>query len=51
MLSGTERSRISFADATYAEVEAGKLGDDWLPILDILRSWEEGGLWVMAYAR
>lgn len=41
----------AFADATYAEVEAGTLGGDWLPILDILRSWEEGGLWVMAYAR
>lgn len=41
----------AFADATYAEVEAGKLGSDWLPILDILRTWEASGLWLMAYAR
>lgn len=40
-----------FADAAYAEVEAGTLGGDWLPILDILREWEAGGLWVLAYAR
>lgn len=40
-----------FADASYAEVEAGTLGGDWLPVLDILRQWEADGLWVLAYAR
>ncbi len=40
-----------FADTAYAEVEAGKLAGDFLPILDILRDWEAGGVWVLAYAR
>jgi hypothetical protein len=39
-----------FADTAYAEVEAGKLAGDFLPILDILRDWEAGGVWVLAYA-
>ncbi|MES2339889.1 MAG: hypothetical protein V4537_17485 [Pseudomonadota bacterium] len=41
----------AFADATYAEVEAGKLAGEFLPILDILRDWEAGGVWMLAYAR
>ncbi|HEX7856721.1 MAG TPA: hypothetical protein VF503_23830 [Sphingobium sp.] len=40
-----------FADATYAEVVAGTLGGDWLPILDILRDWDGQGVWALAYAR
>lgn len=41
----------AFVDATYADVEAGKLAGEFLHVLDHLREWEEGGLWVMAYAR
>lgn len=41
----------AFADAAYAEVEAGKLCGDFLHILDHLREWEAGGTWVLAYAR
>lgn len=41
----------AFADATYAEVEAGKLAGDFLLILDHLRKWDEGGVWALAYAR
>ena len=40
-----------FADATYAEVMAGRLAGEFLPILDILRGWEAGGVWMLAYAR
>jgi len=40
-----------FADGTYAEVEAGKLAGDFLHILDTLRTWDEGGVWALAYAR
>lgn len=40
-----------FADATYAEVMAGKLAGDFLHILDHLREWNEGGVWALAYAR
>lgn len=40
-----------FADATYAEVMAGKLAGDFLHILDHLREWDEGGVWALAYAR
>lgn len=32
----------AFADASYAEVEAGKQGGDCLPIFDILRAWAWG---------
>ncbi len=41
----------TFADATYAEVMAGALAGDFLLILDILRDWEAGKVWVLAYAR
>lgn len=41
----------AFADATYAEVMAGKLAGDFLHILDHLREWDEGGVWALAYAR
>lgn len=41
----------AFADAAYAEVEAGKLGGDFLRILDHLREWDEGAVWALAYAR
>lgn len=40
-----------FADATYAEVMAGKLAGDLLHILDHLREWDEGEVWALAYAR
>lgn len=40
-----------FADATYAEVMAGKLAGDFLHILYHLREWDEGGVWALAYAR
>jgi hypothetical protein len=40
-----------FADATYAEVVAGKLDRQFLHILDHLREWDEGGVWALAYAR
>lgn len=40
-----------FADATYAEVMAGKLAGDFLHILDHLREWDEGMVWALAYAR
>lgn len=38
-------------DETYAEIAAGKLSDEWYDILDYLRAWEDGGVWVLAYAR
>lgn len=41
----------AFADAAYAEVEAGTLAGDFLYILDHLREWDEGGVWALAYAR
>jgi len=41
----------AFADATYAEVEAGTLGGDWLAILDILRDWDGQGVWALTYTR
>lgn len=41
----------AFADATYAEVEAGKLDSQFLHVLDIICSCEEGGMWMLAYAR
>lgn len=41
----------AFVDTGYAEVNAGAVGADFLEILDILRSWESGGVWVLAYAR
>lgn len=40
-----------FADATYAEVEAGQLDSQFLHILDVMREWEGRGIWAMAYAR
>lgn len=40
-----------FADAAYAGVEAGRVAGEFLPILDILRDWDAGGVWVLAYAR
>jgi hypothetical protein len=40
-----------FADASYAEVEAGKLAGEFLHILDALRAWDEGQVWALAYAR
>lgn len=41
----------AFADATYAEVEAGSLDSQFLHILDAIRGWEAGGVWMLAYAR
>lgn len=41
----------AFIDAGYAEVNAGTLGEDFLGVLDALRGWESGGVWVLAYAR
>jgi hypothetical protein len=41
----------AFADATYAEVEAGKLAGDFLLILDILREWDASEIWVLSHAR
>jgi len=41
----------TFADAAYAEVEAGTLAGEFLPILDILREWDAGGIWVLAHDR
>ncbi|MDP5279230.1 hypothetical protein Q9Q95_09880 [Sphingomonas sp. DG1-23] len=41
----------AFADAAYADVEAGRVAGEFLPILDILRDWEAGGVWMLAYAR
>lgn len=41
----------AFVDEGYAEVNAGKLDKEFLAILDILRGWETGGVWVLAYAR
>lgn len=41
----------AFADAAYAEVEAGKLAGDFVRILDHLREWDEGGVGALAYAR
>lgn len=38
-------------DETFAEIIAGKLRDEWYDILTTLRSWEDGGVWVLAYAR
>lgn len=39
----------AFADAAYAEVMAGTLAADFLHILDHLREWEEGGVWMLAH--
>jgi hypothetical protein len=58
-LSGCEAEPIvilygsfdKFVDATYADIIAGKLSDEWYDILDCLRAWEDGGVWVLAYAR
>lgn len=41
----------AFVDAGYADVNAGTLDEDFLEVLDALRSWEDGGVWVLAYAR
>ncbi len=41
----------AFADATYAKVVAGKLDGQFLHILDTLRAWDEGRVWVLAYVR
>lgn len=41
----------AFADAAYAEVVGGKLDRQFLHVLDDLRSWEAGGVWMLAYAR
>lgn len=39
----------AFADAAYAEVMAGTLAGEFLHILDHLREWEEGGVWVLSH--
>jgi len=41
----------AFVDEAYGEAVAGKLCKDFLDVIDILRSWEDGGVWVLAYAR
>ena len=41
----------TFVDETYAGVNAGALGEDYLDVLDVLRSWENSGVWVLAYSR
>jgi len=41
----------AFADAAYAELEAGRLDGQYLHIIDALRTWDEGGVWAVAYAR
>lgn len=41
----------AFADTAYAEVMAGTLAAEFLHVLDHLRKWEEGGVWVLAHAR
>lgn len=40
-----------FVDAGYAEIAAGKLSDEFYDIIDAMRAWEDGGVWMLAYAR
>ena len=41
----------AFADAAYAEVDAGMLAGEFLRILDHLCEWGEDSVWALAYAR
>lgn len=41
----------AFVDEAYRDAVAGKLCKDFLDVIDILRAWEDGGVWVLAYAR
>ena len=40
-----------FSVEINTEVIAGKLDRQFLHVLDDLRSWEAGGVWMLAYAR
>lgn len=40
-----------FVDDSYAQIAAGKLGDEFYEIIDALRAWEDAGVWAVAYAR
>jgi hypothetical protein len=40
-----------FVDATYSEIIGGKLDDEFYDMIDVLRTWEDGGVWLLAYAR
>lgn len=41
----------AFVDEAYAEAVEGRLCKEFLDVIDILRAWEDGGVWVLAYAR
>ncbi len=41
----------AFVDGAYAGVSAGTLDPEFLDIVDILRAWERGMVWALAYAR
>ncbi|MEJ7927125.1 hypothetical protein WG908_10210 [Sphingobium sp. AN641] len=40
-----------FVDDAYAGVNEGALDKEFLRILDVLRRWEDEGVWLLAYAR
>jgi hypothetical protein len=41
----------AFVDGAYGAVNAGTLDADFLDVLDILRAWDDAGVWALAYAR
>lgn len=41
----------AFVDGAYAAVSAGALDPDFLDVVDIMRAWDAGGVWALAYAR
>lgn len=40
-----------FVDGVYLAVNEGALDPDFVDILDILRAWDNAGVWAVAYAR
>jgi hypothetical protein len=40
----------AFAGDVYVGIRAGVLSDEWLILLEALRSWETNGTWDVAYA-
>ena len=41
----------AFVDGAYAGVNAGALDPEFLDLVETLRNWERGELWMLAYAR
>ena len=41
----------AFVDGAYAGVNAGALDPEFLDLVEALRNWERGELWMLAYAR